>query len=151
MSAGRQNIQGQNAAERLSWCEKERPMKRGLLFLIPMLGWSILPVNAGAQEPFGIIAAEPNPCRIEPGEKECTAHITWTTQNVTRAKVFVKQENREGVKENEFGSSLACESRRCRAPWIRPDTRYVFKLYDMSSGDRGRELSSVTVTARRER
>jgi hypothetical protein len=122
-------------------------MKRGLLFLIPMLGVSILPVNAPAQAPFGIIAAEPNPCRIEPGEKECTAHITWSTQNVARAKVFVKSEGREGIKENEFGSSLACESRRCRAPWIRPDTRYVFKLYDFTRGDRGRELASVTVTA----
>ncbi len=121
-------------------------MKRGLLFLIPMLGVSILPVNLPAQEPFGIIAAEPNPCRVEPGQDACTAHITWSTQNVSRAKVFVKQENREGVKENEFGTTLACESRRCRAPWIRPDTRYVFKLYDFSRGDRGRELASVTVT-----
>ena len=127
-------------------------MKRGLLFLIPVLGVGILPVSAPAQEPVGVIAAEPNPCRIEPGEKECTAHITWSTRNVSRAKVFVKEEGWEGVKENEFGTTLACESRRCRAPWIRPETRYVFKLYDFSRGDRGRELASVTVTAeRRER
>jgi hypothetical protein len=124
-------------------------MKRGLLFLIPILGVSILPVNAPAQEPFGIIAAEPNPCRIAPGEKECTAHITWSTRNVSRVKVFVKSEGREAIEEREFGTTLACESRRCRAPWIRPETRYVFKLYDFSRGDRGRELASVTVTAER--
>jgi hypothetical protein len=124
-------------------------MKRGLLFLIPMLGVSILPVNAPAQEPFGTIAAEPNPCRIAPGEKECNTHITWSTRNVARAKVFVKEEGREGVKEREFGTTLFCESRKCRAPWIRPETRYVFKLYDFSRGDRGRELASVTVTAER--
>jgi len=126
-------------------------MTRRLLFLIPVLGVLVAPVKAPAQEPFGIIAAEPNPCRIRPGEEMCTAHITWSTQNVRRAKVLVKSEGRESLKENEFGSSLSCESRRCRAPWIRPDTRYVFKLYDWSRGDRGRELASVTVTAERER
>ena len=122
-------------------------MKRTLLSLIPVMGFLVTPMQAPAQEPSGIIAAEPNPCRIPPGEKMCTSHITWTTQNVTRAKVFVKSEGRESIKENEFGASLACESRRCRAPWIRPETRYVFKLYDWSRGDRGRELGSVTVTA----
>jgi len=126
-------------------------MTRRLLFLIPVLGVLATPVKAPAQEPSGIIAAEPNPCRIRPGEEMCEAHITWTTQNVRRAKVLVKSEGRESLKENEFGSSLSCESRRCRAPWIRPDTRYVFKLYDWSRGDRGRELASVTVTAERER
>ena len=86
-------------------------MRRGLLFLIPMFGVSILPVNAPAQPggPMGIIAAEPNPCRIEPGQRECTSHITWSTQNVTRAKVFLKTEGREGEKESEFGNSLSCE------------------------------------------
>ena len=124
-------------------------MKRTLLFLIPVLGIVLTPVKAPAQEPFGIIAAEPNPCRIAPGEKECATHITWSTRNVSRAKVFVKSEGRESLKENEFGNGLSCESHRCRAPWIRPGTRYVFKLYDFSRGDRGRELASVTVTGER--
>lgn len=125
-------------------------MKRGFLFLIPLLGVSVLQVNAPAQGgPMGMIEAEPNPCHIRPGESQCEVFVRWSTQNVSHAKVFLKTEGRGGEKETEFGNALSCESHRCRAPWIRPDTRYVFKLYDMSRGDRGRELGSITVTAER--
>jgi|SRR5579872_5864884 len=124
-------------------------MKRGFLFLIPMLGVSIFPVRAPAQGPYGTIAAAPNPCRIERGQQECTSYITWSTQNVAQAKVFVTRENQKGNKEREFGATLSCESRRCRAPWIQVRTQYVFKLYDYSSGGRGRLLGSVMVTGER--
>jgi hypothetical protein len=124
-------------------------MKRGLLFLIPLMGVSILPVNAPAQGPAGVIQAEPNPCRVRPGESQCETHIIWSTQGVSRVKVFVKSEGRDVWEEREFGHTLSCETNRCRAPWIKPETRYVFKLYDFSRGDRGRELGSVTVTGER--
>lgn len=123
-------------------------MKRILLFLIPVLAVFMTP--APAQEPFGEISAEPNPCRIHRGQEMCEVHIIWHTRNVARAKVFVKSEGRDELKEKEFGDARACESLRCRAPWIRPETRYVFKLYDFTRGDRGRELASVTVTGERE-
>jgi len=126
-------------------------MNRTLLCLLPLVGFLVVPNQAQAQRPFGTIAAEPNPCRILPGEDVCTAHITWNTQNVTRAKVIVRSKGRDSIKENEFGSSLACESRRCCAPWIRPHTRYTFTLYDLSRGDRGRQLASVTVRGERAR
>ena len=120
-------------------------MKRALLFLIPLVALG-LAGRARAAEPTGSINAEPNPCRIKPGEKECASHITWTTQNVAHARVIVKSEGKD-EKEHQFSASVACEAHRCPAPWIRPDTRYVFKLYDFSGGTMGRELSQVTVTA----
>lgn len=125
-------------------------MKQSLLLLIPVLGALMIPVQAPAQEPRGEIAAEPNPCRIHRGEDVCEVHLIWHTRNVARAKVFVRSEGRDVVEEREFGNAVACESRRCRAPWIHAETRYTFKLYDFTRGDRGRELASVTVTAERE-
>ncbi len=124
-------------------------MKKRFLLLIPILGALIIPVPAPAQEPFGEIAAEPNPCRIRPGEDMCEVHLIWHTRNVARAKVFVRSEGRHAAEEKEFGNAVACESNRCRAPWIHGETRYTFKLFDFTRGDRGRELASVTVTAER--
>ena len=118
-----------------------------LLLMSCACGW-MSTGRAMAQEAWGTIDAEPNPCRIERGEKECTSFIHWETRGVDRAKVFVTSEGRHGQKESEFGSSLACETRRCRAPWIAPDTTYTFQLVDFTRGDRGRLLASVTVTAR---
>jgi len=122
-------------------------MKRWLWLLIPTMGLSFLSARALSAEPSGVIAAEPNPCRIEPGQRECTSHITWSTQDVKHARVIVKSEGKEGEKTREFSGSLSCQGRKCPAPWIRPDTRYVFKLYDFSSGSQGRELGVITVTA----
>ena len=122
-------------------------MKRWLWLLILTIALSFLPARTLAAEPSGVIAAEPNPCRIGPGQRVCTSQITWMTQNVTHAKVIVKSEGKKGSKEHEFSGSLSCQAPKCPAPWIRPDTRYVFKLYDFSSGAQGRELGVVTVTA----
>jgi len=118
-------------------------MKRGLFFLAPVLA---LGVAGHALAQSGVINAEPNPCRIRPGEKECTVHLTWEVQGARHAKVIVKSEGREGEKVKEFSASLACHHHECPAPWIRPDTRYVFRLLD----GEGRELSLVTVTAIKE-
>ena len=97
----------------------------------------------------GNISAEPNPCRIEPGQHDCVTHLAWNTQGVERAKVFVVAEGRHPGAEREFGTTLSCEPRKCRAPWIEPETRYTFNLVDFSHGDRGRVLASVVVTAGR--
>jgi hypothetical protein len=116
-----------------------------LLFLITgICGW-MLPGRLMAQE--GTISADPNPCRIEPGQTECTSFIRWDTRGADRVKVFVTAEGRRREVEKEFGTSLSCETRRCRAPWISPGTTYTFQLVDFSRGDRGRVLASVTVTA----
>jgi hypothetical protein len=104
-------------------------------------------VTAGG--PTGEIMAEPNPCRLEPGKNECTTHIAWRTQGVEHAKVFVVAEGRHPGSEREFGNTVSCEPHTCRAPWIEPETRYIFQLVDFSHGDRGRVLASVVVSGAR--
>lgn len=111
-----------------------------------VLGAIGLPGRAWA-EASGTIAANPNPCVLARRASTCTSYITWSTQGATHAKVFVLGPHKSGPRETEFGSSLACESERCRAPWIKRKNSYVFTLYDYSSGTRGRALASVNVTA----
>jgi hypothetical protein len=113
--------------------------------LVLITAGCIFPTAVMAQE--GTIGADPNPCRVEPGRNECTSFIHWETRGVERAKVFVTAEGRRKEVEREFGTSLSCETRRCRAPWINPGTTYIFSLVDFSRGDRGRVLSTVSVTA----
>ena len=90
-----------------------------------------------AQEASGTIAANPNPCVIERHQKMCTSSLTWSTQNVRHARVYVVSEGSRGREESQFSGSRSCES--CKAPWIerRP---YTFTLYDYS---RGRPRPSV--------
>jgi len=125
-------------------------MRRFQLFLL-IVGtcfW-IAPHRAVAQEPWGRIEAEPNPCRIEPGHNDCATFIRWETRGVQRVKLFVKAEGRNEFEEKEFSGSLRCEHHDCPANWIRPDTRYKFELYDFTRGDRGRLLASVVVHGER--
>jgi len=95
----------------------------------------------------GTIAATPNPCRIERRRTDCTTFITWSTQGVTQARVFVTDIGPRGRRTKEFGASTACETSRCSAPWITLGKTFEFTLYDFSSGRRGQALASVTVTA----
>jgi hypothetical protein len=115
-------------------------------FLSLLAALGILQAYALAQ-PSGTIGADPNPCTIAGGKSVCTAHITWTTQGVTRARVFVVDKHKKGKEEQEFGTTLECAGHKCRAPWIEKGRNYVFTLYDYSSGSRGAALSTVTVTA----
>ena len=126
-------------------------MRKQLLMLALCLCAFLLPQALSAQEAWGEIRAEPNPCRIRPGKEECTTHVTWRTRGVERAKVFVTSRGRREEKELEFGDGRTCEGDRCRAGWIRPETTYTFQLFDFTRGDRGRLLASVTVTGERER
>jgi len=118
-------------------------MKR-LLLLVAGACFSMAPA-ALAQS--GTIDAEPNPCHME-GRDTCTTFVRWETQGVAAAKVFVIAEGRHTFQEKEFSASLHCERHRCAADWIRPETRYIFKLYDFTRGDRGRLLGSVTISGR---
>jgi len=117
----------------------------GFLLLLTAVCGFVLPRNAMAQGPWGEMSADPNPCRIEPGHEECTAHIRWKTRNVERVKVFVTSEGKHHEVEHEFSTQLHCEEHNCRAPWISADTRYKFELFDFTKGDRGRLLGTVTV------
>lgn len=122
-------------------------MSRSRCFiLIGVLGAIGLSGRAWA-EASGTITANPNPCVMERGASTCTSYITWFTQGATNARVFVLGPHTGGTWESEFANSLACESDRCPAPWIKKGNSYVFTLYDYSSGRRGRALAAVTVTA----
>ncbi len=78
--------------------------KLQFLMMMGICAW-MLPGHARAQEPWGTMSAEPNPCRIEPGESTCTSFIRWDTQGVERAKVFVTAEGRRSETEHEFSAS----------------------------------------------
>jgi hypothetical protein len=108
-----------------------------------VLGIFILlgPVRAAT----GTITASPNPCNPAPATKICTANISWSTQGVKHARVFVRAIGNKLFPEKEFGTGPSCS--RCEANWIEPGTEYVFLLVDFSNGTRGAELATVTVTA----
>ena len=124
-------------------------MQKRLLILLAGVSVFLLPAVITAEEPWGEIRAEPNPCRIESGREECTAHLIWHTRGVEKAKVFVTAKGRKEFKEREFSASRECEGDRCAAPWITHHNTYTFQLFDFTRGDRGRLLASVTVTGER--
>lgn len=92
----------------------------------------------------GVINAAPNPCRIEPGKVDCTTYLSWSSTG-EHARVYVRTEGGKPSPEREFGTGRVCE--KCGASWIAAGTRYLFTLYDYSTGNRGRALASLTVTA----
>jgi hypothetical protein len=92
----------------------------------------------------GVINAAPNPCRIEPGRVDCTTYLSWSSTG-EHARVYVRAEGGKPSPEKEFGTGRVCE--KCGASWIGEGTRYLFTLYDFSTGSRGRALASVVVTA----
>ena len=121
-------------------------LQKRLLIMLAGAGLFLLPTVTTAEEPWGEIKAEPNPCKIEPGREECTARLIWHTRGVEKAKVFVTAKGRKEFKEREFSASRECEGDKCRAPWITHHNTYTFQLFDFTHGDRGRLLASVTVT-----
>jgi hypothetical protein len=97
----------------------------------------------------GTINASPNPCRIQPGAAICTTYITWHAEGVEHARVYVAAEGKKTIPEKEFANGRSCEGEKCPASWIEEGDKYVFTLFDTSSGSKGRALASVTVTAGR--
>jgi hypothetical protein len=124
-------------------------VQKRFLMLVGGLGLCLFPAAVTAQEPWGEIRAEPNPCRLEGGREECTVFLHWHTRGVERAKVFVTAEGGRTFKEREFSASKECEGDRCAAPWITHHTKYIFQLFDFTRGDRGRLLSTVEVRGER--
>ena len=94
----------------------------------------------------GHIFGSPNPCSIQLGQNVCTSNVTWTTENITSARVYVSM---NGSPESLFGSALTCVDANCPANFItaEPDY-YIFSLYDYSSSVRGQLLDSVRVTGK---
>jgi hypothetical protein len=124
-------------------------MSRVLLLTIGACGWLVSGLVL-AQEPSGTISADPNPCKIAAGQRECTTYVRWQTHGATHAKVYVTAEGKHSDVEKEFSTMLNCEGERCRVPWITDNTKFLFQLYDFSKGTRGKLLGSVTVTSTEE-
>jgi len=112
------------------------------LILLLLLGSAVFLAPAWAAT--GTLTANPNPCSA-PAGKTCTSNISWSTQGVTHARVFVRAIGKKLFPEKEFGTGPSCN--RCEANWIEPGTEYVFTLIDYSTGSRGTELATVTVSA----
>ena len=91
----------------------------------------------------GNITASPNPCVIPPGANVCSVYLSWSSTGVTRVYV----ENLGKGHEREYSANSRCE--HCEANWIQADSKYLFTLYDFSSGAKSKALGSVTVTATR--
>lgn len=93
----------------------------------------------------GVITAAPNPCRIPPSKVACTTYLAWSSEGIQDARVYVKSTGKTPFPEKEFGTGRSCA--KCGASWIEAGTRYLFVLYDFSTGSRGHALSSVVVSA----
>ncbi|MBI2815387.1 MAG: matrixin family metalloprotease [Acidobacteria bacterium] len=97
-------------------------------------------VTVTAIVPSGTISANPNPCTIPSGGSTCAANITWTTQNVNSAEVWLRINGGAEVlfARDTSGSELV--------RWISGgNNRYEFLLYN-TSGTRT-ALATVTVIA----
>ena len=103
-------------------------------------------VTVGAPRISGIISVGTlNPCAIETGKAACTAEIQWTVKNTNSVKVY---RSANGGAATLFATATGDGSRVAAGIKGSPN-RYVFNLYDYSSGRRGKLLDSVTVTGRK--
>jgi hypothetical protein len=113
--------------------------------LIPIAAMALLGALGPAWAATGTISANPNPCEIVPGAHECTTYVTWSTEGVQHARVYVRAEGKGGTPEREFAAETACA--KCGASWIEAGAQYIFTLVDFSTGNRGAVLATATVTA----
>ena len=116
-------------------------MTKAIVF--PM--FCVLGLLAGTPRLFaqtGSISASPNPCTIYHTQSFCAATVSWTSRGTTAVQIWVSADGRETL-----FASHGSGRRSMEAGWIRLMKRYVFKLYDYSSGSRGSLLASTTVTA----
>lgn len=77
----------------------------------------------------GTISGTPNPCPIPSGATTCTATISWSTNTLTSAKVTV-QDGDSGQETNLFTGLSGSQPYTIQAP----PHKYIFRLYDTSSG-----------------
>ena len=98
------------------------------------------PVITPVPQVSGNITANPNPCYIAQGKDLCTSNISWNTNNVSNARVYVSNTSESGEKlfaqANQYSNYAA--------PWIKAYVNYTFRLYDYSSGGRGALLDRVS-------
>jgi len=90
----------------------------------------------------GTLKGNPSTCQVTVAGGTCTIALVWTTQNVAAAQISVTDVN--GV-EKPVTSGLNGTS---TLTWIQAlPQKYVFHLWDYSSGSRGAELANLPVSA----
>ena len=100
-----------------------------------------LTINASGPA-SGTIKASPSSCQVPTGARNCTLSLTWSTQNVTTAQIWVTDVT--GA-DNPVATGLSGTS---TLTWIEAlPQKYVFHLWDYSKGTRGAELNTVSVAA----
>jgi hypothetical protein len=114
----------------------------------------------GIPPPFagGAITATPNPCPVPGGLWNfCTTYISWTTNQVANAQVWVRVNQGIGQTlhgpEVLFFAARSCGGQNCPVPWIFGDGwSYTFTLYDCDGASctytdhtGAKPLNSVTI------
>jgi hypothetical protein len=79
----------------------------------------------------GSISTSPNPCSITAPATTCTTYVTWTSNNVSSARVYVSI---NGGAEQLFSSSLSCSGTSCPYSSIQAGQSYNFILRDNGAG-----------------
>jgi Galactose oxidase, central domain len=98
---------------------------------------------------FGSISASPNPCVLL--ASYCTTYLTWSTDGISNAQVWVRVGN---APETNFATGQSCGGTDCAAPWIEGiGTVYTFTLYNCDDANctftgprNARSVASVQVT-----
>ncbi len=101
-----------------------------------------LTINSATGTPSGTLNASPSTCQVIPPKTTCTISLSWSTKNAGAAQIWVT---------DALGADkpvTAGLSGTYTATWIEAlPQKYVFHLWDYSSGNRGAELASVAVAA----
>ena len=98
----------------------------------------------------GPISASPNPCLLS--ADLCTTYLTWSTNGISNAEVWVKAGDGP---ETNFANLQSCRGTDCPAPWIQGNGAvYTFTLYNCDAADctfthhtNAVAIASVQVTA----
>jgi hypothetical protein len=102
--------------------------------------WQSVIVTA-APVASGTISANPIACTAATTGGSCSTTVTWSSQNLSAAQVWVKV-NGEATGAQMSGGTSGTNA----VPWIAAGSYYDFVLYDYSSGSKGAQLSVVRVT-----
>ncbi|MCC6363105.1 MAG: hypothetical protein IT165_06240 [Bryobacterales bacterium] len=101
---------------------------------------TVLPGSGGTHS--GTLTSNPTTCQVQTVGGRCTITLTWTTQNVSAAQIWVLP---AVGPDTPVATGLQGSQ---SIPWIEasPQT-YTFRLWDYSSGSRGAKLAEVLVIA----
>ena len=116
----------------------------GKVSLLLCLG-AFLTLAPAALAQSGSISGNPNPCTVYHTQTLCTSTLSWSSAGTSQVQVWVSL---NGGAESNFSTSGSGSGYFQDASWIQGMSyTYVFRLYDYSSGSRGAQLASASVSA----